>query len=289
MNSHRPLVEAALEKSIDVRLDAGVDAITPICIFDLCHQLGLGVRFVDISMEGMYVSEAGVGAEIWLSALRPLPRRVFTCAHELGHHLFGHGSTVDAIIDRVDKQKVFDPNEFLVDTFAGFLLMPTIGVRRAFALRGWSAAHATPEQIYTLACSFGVGYETLLAHIAFSLRMITRISATELAKSSPKIIRRQILGADVAEPLVLVDDHWLLPTIDVEVGTLLLLPDTVTVSTDHLVFQSRIHSQQLFRAVRPGISRVMRTDNAWAAFVRVSAFQYVGLSRYRHLEEDIDE
>jgi hypothetical protein len=39
------------------------------------------------------------------------------------------------------------------------------------------------------------------------------------------------------------------------------------------------------RAVRPGLSRVLRPSANWACFLRVSRRQYVGLARYRHLED----
>jgi len=42
-------------------------------------------------MEGMYYR--GDPARIVIGARRPLSRRNFTCGHELGHHIFGHGST----------------------------------------------------------------------------------------------------------------------------------------------------------------------------------------------------
>lgn len=35
--------------------------------------------------------------------------------------------------------------------------MPIIGLRRAFAVRGWAPETATPAQIFTIAGDFGVG------------------------------------------------------------------------------------------------------------------------------------
>jgi Zn-dependent peptidase ImmA (M78 family) len=100
-----------------------------------------------------------------------LPRRAFTCAHELGHHFFGHGSTIDEPKDDAQIGH-FSPNEFLAEAFAGFLLLPAQGVKRAFSSRGIEVATATPEQMYTIASSFGVGYETIIEHLTHSLRHI---------------------------------------------------------------------------------------------------------------------
>ena len=88
-----------------------------------------------------------------------------------------------------------DPKEFLADTFAGFALMPIIGLRRAFAVRGWTPETATPAQMFTIACEFGVGYSTLLTHLSAGVNMMSRARATTLQRVTPKALRADILGA----------------------------------------------------------------------------------------------
>src|SRR3546814_6969436 len=44
---------------------------------------------------GMY--QRAPPPRIHLSARRPLPRRAYNCAHELGHHVFAHGSSIDEL------------------------------------------------------------------------------------------------------------------------------------------------------------------------------------------------
>jgi hypothetical protein len=91
------------------------------------------------------------------------------------------------------------------------------------------------------------------------------------------------------EALVVVDDYWTAPTIDLEVGMLLHLPPE-TVSMEHTLMRVRdTPSGILFQAAHAGIGRVARPDTKWAAFVRVSRNQYVGLARYRHLEDPSDD
>src|SRR5437764_415744 len=65
-----------------------------------------------------------------------------------------------------------DPDEYAANAFAGFLLMPKIGVRRAFVTRGWAISNPQPEQAFVVACHFGVGYLTLVNHLAYGLRAI---------------------------------------------------------------------------------------------------------------------
>lgn len=282
------LAQEAMHKSIEVRTQTGFDLKSPICIYGLCDQLNVKVRFVDISsMEGIYYKEEK--PLIFLSALRPFPRRAFTCAHELGHHIFGHGLRVDELIEDSEKSKDFNPDEFLVNCFAGFLLMPTLGVRKTFVDRGWDFTCATPIQIFTIACNFGVGYETLINHMTYALKMLDSTQASSLIKVKPKTIRQQILGYPSSEPLIIADEHWSIPTIDAEVGSQLLLPSNAEAANQTITFQQEHPNGRLFRANRPGIVRVCCRNTNWAVLVRVSRHQFVGLSQYRHLEEPEDD
>jgi hypothetical protein len=83
------LAQEALDKSLEVRQEAGVPLGTPVNVFDLCEMLTpkVRIRFADYSMEGCYVRSERRLSEV--SALRPLGRRVFNATHELGHHALG--------------------------------------------------------------------------------------------------------------------------------------------------------------------------------------------------------
>jgi hypothetical protein len=285
--ARRPLAQEALHRAIEVRREAGLDLARPLDIYALCEERGIAVQFVPISMEGLYAR--GRRPRILLSALRPLARRTFTCAHELGHHAFGHGFTVDELVEDWRVRTAASPHEFLVQTFAGFLLLPTLGVRRAFTARGWSAAQATPAELFTVACSFGVGYTSLVHHLTYSLAMVPRSRADMLLRVPLARVRRDLLGATSPRPLIVVDDHWQLPTLDAEVGTYILLPPCTEVAGDRLAWQADISNGRLFEATKPGITQVLWTDTDRAIFVRVARYQYVGFSMYRHLEDDDDD
>lgn len=287
INQKQELAQQALRRSSEIRKEANLDQKSPICIYNLCDKLKVKVRFVDISMEGMYLKEKE--PQILLSAFRPFTRRNFTCAHELGHHVFGHSSTIDELIKDSEKFKPFYPEEFLVDSFAGFLLMPTLGIRKAFTSRGWDVFSPTPLQIFTVACSFGVGYETLINHMTYALQILNTTKADLLLKFTPKSIREQVLGFSSPEPLIITDKYWSMPTLDAEVGSYILLPSKAEVTNETIIFQET-HSQGcLFHANRPGIVRVYCPDIDWAVLIRISRYQFVGLSQYRHLEEPEDE
>jgi Zn-dependent peptidase ImmA (M78 family) len=289
--NRRALATQAMQAAAATRSQAKLDQVGPICIYDLCETLGIAVRFNNINMEGMY--QRGVPPRIHLSARRPLPRRAYNCAHELGHHVFGHASSIDELREDAKVQPWEDPKEFLADTFAGFILMPIIGLRRAFSIRGWTPETATPAQIFTIACEFGVGYATLLTHLSAGVNMLSRGRAAALQHVTPKSLRMNILGALTPEPLIIADRHRAAPTLDAEVKTLLLLPPGTGVAGGGLALERDFAAGCLFRAVKPGIFQARA--GVWAVFVRVAPIQkdepygYVGLAQYRHLEEDPDE
>lgn len=284
MNTTRAnLAREANEKAAEIRDAQGYDPRSPLCIYELCDRLGVKVRFVDdISMEGFY--RASGAPAIILSSLRPLARRAFTAAHELGHHLFGHGSTIDELKDEA-AGGTFDPDEFLVECFAGYLLMPPLGVKRAFASRGLEPATATPEDVYRVACSFGVGYTTLADHLAYALKLITPARAEALGRVKLPQIREHLTGISSKEHLVIADRHHAGPTLDAEVGNLVLLPAGTKADSDQIECVSDVASGTLFRALRPGLVRASVPGSDWALIVRVSRAQYAGLAKYRHLEE----
>ncbi|WP_447916443.1 ImmA/IrrE family metallo-endopeptidase [Delftia acidovorans] len=253
----------------------------------MCELYNVAVRFNDINMEGMY--DRRPKPRIHLSALRPLARRTFTCAHELGHHVFGHGSTIDEL--REDQANNLDrpPNEILADAFASFVLMPTLGLREAFAKRNLDPNHATAIDMYAIACNFGVGQSTLVNHLAYGINMIRQAQRDRLGRITPKMIRNELLGEVVSTPLTIADQYWTSPTLDMEQDALLLLPRGVVVDTSILLPERELVAGRLFRAEKCGITRVVIPGTQWATYVRVARRQYIGLARFRHLEETADE
>ena len=285
--TYKALVTQGMQASIAARTRAGADLKSPICVYALCEAHGVTVRFNDISMEGMY--DRSPKPRIHLSALRPLARRAFTCAHELGHHVFGHGSTIDELRDDHAKNAERPPAEIIADAFGAFVLMPTLGPREAFAKRGLDPNCARATDMYAIACNFGVGQATLVNHLAYAVSMINPVQRAALGRITPKMIRAQILGEATLEALVVADQHWNSPTLDMEQGALVLLPAAVVVDTAMLMPERDLPSGRLFRAMRPGITRVVIPGTSWATYVRIAKQRYVGLAKYRHLEELLDD
>lgn len=286
-NTRRMLYQQAMQASIRTRTQGGNDLKSPICIYALCRARGVIVRFNAINMEGIY--DRVPRPRIHLSALRPLVRRTFNCAHELGHHEFGHGSAIDELRDDASIDRWNQPNELLADTFAAFTLMPALGMREAFARRRLIPERATPTELYAIACNFGVGLSTLTTHMALGMEAISPFRRAALARHTPRSIRTEFLGCSTTEPLILVDEEWNAPSIDAEEGYLIWLPTGVQVTGKVLIYEHSARGGSLFRAIAPGIGRAFHPNGSWATFVRVIRREYVGLAEYRHLEDTTDD
>lgn len=275
-----PLLRKGLKAAEAAREAAGADPFGPADPFAAAEAFGLRVNLSATSMEGFYFK--GNPANILVSSLRPVGRRTFTCAHELGHHWFGHGSTIDQLQedDREDSSK---PDEVLANAFAAFFLMPTVVVRAAFAARGWSLSTPTALQLFTVACELGVGYGTLLNHLAYTMREVSAATREELRKWTPQRIRKQLLADDADEPVMIVDAHSAAPTYDVEKEAGVLLPAGAQVGGQALVFERSLDRFDLYRAVRRGEAAV--SGAAEPGRVRVMPKKYEGPARRRFLED----
>lgn len=275
----KELVRQGMQAATNLRDQLELDPFGPADPYAAAARLGVTVRFLDSSMEGFYFKQ-GPG-RILLSSLRPVPRRAFTCAHELGHHCFGHGSTIDQLQEdeRPDSSK---PDEILVNAFAAFFLMPSVGLRGAFARRGWSPATASPLQIFIVACQFGVGYVTLISHLSYTLREISAARRTELDRWTPQRIRLQLLGDDY-DSFVVVDGQNEATNFDVEKGAAVLLPPGVDVEGAAIEHVRSLDEFDLYRAVGRGIANVTGSGEPFE--VRVMPEDYVGPAANRFLED----
>lgn len=279
----RELAATALDKAIEVRLAADLGINGPINVLDLSASLGLAVRFFPTNMDGMYV--AGEKPAILLSSVRPPARRNFTCGHELGHKVFGHAKCLNILMESVDDERKFIPEEFLAHSFSGHLLMPIIGLRKAFASRGWNPAMPTPAQVFTVACSFGVGYETLIKHMAYALKMMSSSKAAALLNYSTAQVRREILGRSSKSTLIVADGRWALPTLDAEVNCEVLLPAGSEAQGDQLKLVEDLSSGRLFKAERPGVLPVRCDGAGLAVMVRVAPQRFFGPLKHRYRED----
>jgi len=271
-------------KALQLRQSAGIGLLDPVCVYDLVTKLDIDLWFSELpTVEGIY--SRGKPPVIVVSSARPPGRQAYTCAHELGHHLYDHGFRVDVFLD----QKSEEPIELIADSFAGFLLMPKTTVSFGFTSRGWSVMLPTPIQVYTVASWLGVGYETLVFHMSRVLGLISASHAKELSKINPFELRSELLGRTTDNNLTLVDNGWRGRAIDIEVGDYIHMPaNSGFLKVGERACVSMVEQdagKTVYRGQTPGIGRVFIDGTSWAAFVRVSRRRYVGRAIYRHLED----
>lgn len=287
MSNGKEGARQALRGALEVRKRAFASQSEPICVYDTAEKLGLEVIFrPENSLGGIYSKTSQV---ILIPTHRPPGRQAFTCAHEIGHWYYGHGTGVDEIND-LEQYSEKKPEERLVDIFASYLLMPPWAINEAYARRGWNPSNCTPIQAYTVAGQLGVGYQTLVQHLRYSLRLISSNHAQQLLKTTPKKLRCSLLGSDAARHLLIVDRSWTKVAIDLQVDELAILPTNVRLEGGSANAIGRHTLGLIIEGCAPGITRVESNDRSWAAYIRVSRKDFTGRSIYRHLEDpDNDE
>ncbi len=283
-HSRRLLASEALSAALRLRRRRGIDLVTPLCIYELAESMGVEVRFMDLaSLEGMYADTPR--PVILIGTHRPAARKAYTCAHELGHHVFSHGTSADELRPEETPPHRLSPEDFLAQSFAGFLLMPKLAIANAIFRRHWDVTRPTPEQVYRVASYFGVGYTTVVNHMSWSLGQLSDDAATALRKKRPRDIRQTIAQCPVPYSLTAVDQFWEGLAVDVEVGDLVSAPHEIQAEGLCLRHKGQNSNGELYEACSPGRGKLYSEPTSWACYVRVSRRDYVGRSIYRHLEE----
>ena len=280
--SYSRLARTAARTAARVRADLGIGPGECICPYDLAERLGVPVRLVALpSLEGVYSSTPK--PLILVSAERPAGRRRFTCAHELGHHSFGHGLRLDELLD--EGGAAWTPEEHVAQRFAAALLMPKLVVASAFSRRGWSVAKPTDEQAFIVSQELGVGFTTLITHLetvgGISVRALESLRRTRLPR-----LRQRVAGFAVAHDLAVLDEHWVRPTMDIEVDDIVLL--TGNPSFEGGCALLRCMPAPHLIATAQGVGYVS-SDAHDPILIRVSRRGFTGLAQYRHLEVPADE
>jgi Zn-dependent peptidase ImmA (M78 family) len=112
MRGRKQIVQEAMSRALHARRSAGIALSETFCVFDFADQVGVEVRFVDApSMEAAYACMPR--PVILVSTWRPPGRKAYNCAHELGHHFYGHGMRVDELLGQDGAEEGFDPGSSL--------------------------------------------------------------------------------------------------------------------------------------------------------------------------------
>lgn len=282
-NARRDLILRAAAGAEKVRIECNIARTASVDPFLLAEKRNCEVRFMSLpSLEGVYSPTPR--PVIIIGSQRPRGRRAFTCAHELGHHEFRHGACVEEL-NASRSQKNKDPDEFLADMFAAFLLMSLGSVRRAFKDRNIQLQRVEPIQIFQLSSFFGVGYSTLIDHMTLTLRLLLPQQRESLLQTQPKDLKAKF-GASPQSEVVLADKFWRGRAVDLEIGDILVLhKGAVVEDSPRLTRQGTIDGQEMFQATARGYIRAFHNNSDWAVNIRISPKYYEGLARYRFLED----
>ena len=251
----------------------------PICPFNLAEAIGLHVRFVKISsFEGMYLADE---LTILVSAERPEGRKNFTCAHEIGHHVLGHGTVIDEILS-VPPDKAIEQE---ADFFAAMLLMPLSAVRKLSREMDLNFDDPDETKIYFASRCLGVSYLALVTQLYQILKLISYSDYTNLKKAKVSSIKERIIKCIISDDIFLVGGWWKEKAIDVTVGDLLLSESPLIIEGSAITTHEKLDGKYVIRAGRAGISRISDGKNL-NLFVRVSRKYFAGLNQYRYLKEE---
>ena len=278
------VASTAAAAALRLRLRSGLGLTDTVCVYDLAEKLGVEIWFLAApSLEGM--SARLPKPVIVLSSLRPPGRIAFTCAHELGHLDFEHELRVDC---PMDDEPLFEGDveeEYVANVFASYLLIPKTALQHAARVREMDLRTITAEDAYDLACYFGVGYTTLLTHMAANLRLLSAADAGKLKRAKLGRIRKNIVGRAVKQNLIVVDSAWTSRPIDLEVGDeLYIRADCVIDGTSLISVKPPRSGETLIRAERSGVGQVT-ASNSWSCRVRVQKKKFVGRATFRHRED----
>lgn len=273
-----------LIKTLSFKRACNININTPISVFDAVEKAGLELRFrSEPTLEGMYFKDERV---ILVSVHRPIGRQAFTCAHELGHHAFGHGTRVDnsqqfiSIDSKPQEEKA-------ADLFAAHFLMPLMGIKNDLKKRNWNIKELKPHQAFVISSLYGVSYEALLNHLRYNSTMLSENTFQELSQVKPKSIKTSLLGFEYSKELTIVDRFWHGRPIDLVSGQLVIFSNKFNIeNTKNLRVRARNSRYSIMEATTQSVSSATLDGESFS--VRVSGNHegpYTGRSKYRFLEE----
>lgn len=279
MNSHLPTLQDAAKAALRYRARSGFGLDRPCDVYDLICDGDTDLQFVDIpSLEGMYLHEDPI-RRICVCGRRPAGRQRFTAAHELGHSVLGHGTMIDTETELGDAPPI-SPEEHAADVFARYLLMPPRAVHGGFRGRGYDPASPSPLQVYIVSSWLGVGYSTLVNHMALTLHLFGNRTREALLRIPVKQLKQ------VAASVATTGDVWVL---DVMWGGC-----TVHTQLGDVVRGLSVHPRSSGVLVECGANTwvcssigegLFAVGSVGAVRVCVSRRDYVGFHKYRYLQE----
>lgn len=166
------------EAAAKARTLIGVDEGSPVRdLASKVERVGLypySLSLEDGSSDGSYAEIDGIGLAVINGEIGPGRRRA-TLAHELGHHLFGDAYSTDWGTDT-------SATEQALDAFAGFLLLPRVGLSTRW--QELRAEHTARQSAIITSAEFRVSWSSALLALR-RYHLVTREEKFLLESRSP--------------------------------------------------------------------------------------------------------
>lgn len=154
---------------------------------------------------GAFLREEEPG--ILLNIARPAGQVHMTCAHELGHFVLGHGTSVDVELQHDEKAPKFERE---ADWFAQRLLMPNSMVHDVIRRMGWRSEDLSrPDVLYQLSLRLGTSFTATFWSLR-GMNLLDGLSDAQqqtLVKTPLQALKRSYFAGSAEQTL---SDVWLL-------------------------------------------------------------------------------
>lgn len=168
----------------------------PIDVFSEIERCPLWLLFEPLDkLYGIYM-RGRQGSGVNVHSGHPVALQRFTAAHELGHHVLGHDSSIDSADSIMGNAQSLQEHE--AQSFAAHFLMPLQLINRLLKRIGLdrTAEGLTPVQAYQLSTMADTSYRAMVGHLV-TLDKITHAQAAKWRKLRPVNLKAE-LGAGVS-------------------------------------------------------------------------------------------
>jgi Zn-dependent peptidase ImmA (M78 family) len=179
-------------------------------VFGMLVDRDIPVMFRPLrNLLGVYLDDPGQG--VMVTTQRPLPVQRFTAAHELGHAVLGHETSLDEeeVLTRAlfSTTTAYDPREVQANAFATELLTPAWLIALHMNRQGWKRSGLSDPQVaYQLALRMGSSYAAT-CYALNDAASLGKAACDRLLKVKPKEIKQSLVKA--YEPENWRGDVWL--------------------------------------------------------------------------------
>ena len=192
-NAHRIAMTSALrlQRELDIDVTARVSPL------EIADRLGLTLRIAPLPrLAGAYIRQPGTDPGILINNRHPPAKQRYTTGHEIGHHVHGHGTSLDDLTEVDQNPRTglagIPDQERVAEAFAAWLLMPRALIMHLIAQTG-SSRNPTPAEVYQLSLRLGTSYQATNLQLA-NLKLQTHQQSALNNKIAPQKLKQAILG-----------------------------------------------------------------------------------------------